>query len=161
MDMLVEAPQTHRDAKKNVSALIMSLFRNAKPPAFSKALIRDGFCCVVTGNYERSMVESNKELEKMADDENKGLITTNCAHIFAESTNMNISGDNEGSSKVRLFSYFVLYHILIVGVASLCRFHVGRHGSVWLPTNPLRPQRQQDPLSRKRFNIRYWCTLFV
>jgi len=45
------------------------------------------------------MVESNKELEKMADDDNKGLITTNCAHIFAESTNQNISGDNEGSNK--------------------------------------------------------------
>jgi hypothetical protein len=52
------------------------------------------------------MVENNKELEKMADDENKGLITTNCAHIFAESTNMNISGDNEGSSKVSLFSSY-------------------------------------------------------
>jgi hypothetical protein len=53
------------------------------------------------------MVESNKELEKMADDENKGLITANCAHIFAESTNQNISGDNEGSSKARFLSYFV------------------------------------------------------
>jgi hypothetical protein len=53
------------------------------------------------------MVESKKELEKMADDENKGLITTNCVHIFAESTNQNISGDHEGSSKARFFSYFV------------------------------------------------------
>ncbi|EGO01682.1 hypothetical protein SERLA73DRAFT_70852 [Serpula lacrymans var. lacrymans S7.3] len=76
-DMLVEAPQAHQDAKKN-------------------ALIRDGSCCVVTGNYERSMVENNQELEKMADDEGKGLIVTNCAHIFAESTNLNISGDQKG-----------------------------------------------------------------
>jgi hypothetical protein len=29
MDMLVEAPQTHRDPKKNVSALILSYFRNS------------------------------------------------------------------------------------------------------------------------------------
>jgi hypothetical protein len=32
MDMLVEAPQTHRDAKKNVSALVMSFFRNPQTP---------------------------------------------------------------------------------------------------------------------------------
>lgn len=30
MDMLVEAPQTHRDAKKNVSTLILSFFRNSQ-----------------------------------------------------------------------------------------------------------------------------------
>jgi hypothetical protein len=55
------------------------------------------------------MVESNKELEKMADSENRFLITTNCAHIFAESTNLNISGDNGGGSKVRIFSYLGRY----------------------------------------------------
>ena len=32
MDMLVEAPQTHRDAKKNVSALAMFSFRNSPTP---------------------------------------------------------------------------------------------------------------------------------
>jgi hypothetical protein len=32
MDMLVEAPQTHRDAKKNVSALVMLFFRNPPTP---------------------------------------------------------------------------------------------------------------------------------
>jgi hypothetical protein len=32
MDMLVEAPQTHRDAKKNVSALVMSFFHNPQTP---------------------------------------------------------------------------------------------------------------------------------
>jgi hypothetical protein len=32
MDMLLEAPQTHRDAKKNVSALILSFFHNSQAP---------------------------------------------------------------------------------------------------------------------------------
>jgi hypothetical protein len=32
MDMLVEAPQSHRDAKKNVSALVMAFFRNLPTP---------------------------------------------------------------------------------------------------------------------------------
>ena len=51
------------------------------------------------------MVENNKEMEKMSDEEGWTLNVTNCAHIFAESTNKDISGANEGSSKVR-FSYF-------------------------------------------------------
>jgi hypothetical protein len=42
---------------------------------------------------------------KIAEEEGGTLIETNCAHIFAESTNKDISGANEGSSKVRL-SYF-------------------------------------------------------
>ena len=104
MDMLVEAPQSHQDAKKNVSALVMSFFRNllTPPPFFSKALIRDGFRCVVMGFYEKSMVEHNEELMKMAEEEGGTLIATNCVHIFAESTNKDISGTNEGSSKARL-----------------------------------------------------------
>jgi hypothetical protein len=32
MDMLVEAPQTHRDAKKNVSALVMLFFHSPPTP---------------------------------------------------------------------------------------------------------------------------------
>jgi hypothetical protein len=105
MDMLVEAPRSHRDAQMNVSALVMSFFRNLLTPLpFSKALIRDGFRCVVTGFYEKSMVENNKELMKMAEEEGGTLIATNCAHIFAESesANKDISGTNEGSSKVNL-----------------------------------------------------------
>ena len=48
------------------------------------------------------MVESNKELEKMSDKEGWTLIiATNCAHIFAESINKDISGASEGSSTVR------------------------------------------------------------
>ncbi|KAF5378312.1 hypothetical protein D9615_008803 [Tricholomella constricta] len=75
--MLVEVPQSHRDAKKN-------------------ALIRDGFRCVVTGFYEKSMVENNKELEKLSDEEGWTLNATDCAHIFAES---DMPDANEGSNK--------------------------------------------------------------
>jgi hypothetical protein len=101
MDMLVEAPQSHQDAKKNVSALVMLFFRNLLPTLpLSKALIQDGFRCVVMGFYGRSMVENNDELMKMVEKEGGTSIAMNCAHIFAKSTNKDISGTNEGSSKV-------------------------------------------------------------
>lgn len=67
----------------------------------AKTLIRGGFCCVVTGYYDSLIAEKNKELEQKAKDEKKGFTDINCAHIFAESANANISGDNKGSNKLQ------------------------------------------------------------
>ncbi|KAG5635286.1 hypothetical protein H0H81_011824 [Sphagnurus paluster] len=70
---LEEAPPSHATAKKH-------------------ALIRDGYRCVVTGKYDRSSVDQIKELEDMLR-ANPSLKTeeTQCAHIFAESTNSSIT----------------------------------------------------------------------
>lgn len=62
-------------------------------------MVRDGFRCVVTGDYDVSSVKRSRELEKAQEVENAGLCPTECAHIFAESTNANISGSNEGGNK--------------------------------------------------------------
>ncbi|KAF8968556.1 hypothetical protein BDZ97DRAFT_1799021 [Flammula alnicola] len=77
-DTLVEAPQSHADAKKN-------------------ALIRDGFRCVVTGKYDMHSVKKIRELEEMVrSDLSLRTNPTECAHIFAESTNSSIES---GSAK--------------------------------------------------------------
>ncbi|KAF9233591.1 hypothetical protein BU15DRAFT_90278 [Melanogaster broomeanus] len=58
-----------------------------------KALRRDNFRCVVTGATDVASALSDPELQQT------GLLfqVTHCAHIFPESTNVNISGD--GNSK--------------------------------------------------------------
>ncbi|TFK31757.1 hypothetical protein BDQ12DRAFT_707890 [Crucibulum laeve] len=70
---LVEAPQSHVNAKAN-------------------ALIRDNFRCVVTRRYDDNSVRQNKELEEIyKSDPHSMTAETQCAHIFAESTNANIA----------------------------------------------------------------------
>ncbi|KXN80608.1 hypothetical protein AN958_09646 [Leucoagaricus sp. SymC.cos] len=74
-DTLVDAPQSHSDAKKN-------------------ALIRDGYCCVVTGRFdERSVLEIRELEERVGSDSSLTTEATECAHIFAESTNADIGPD--------------------------------------------------------------------
>jgi len=71
-DTLVEAPQSHAYAKKN-------------------ALIRDGYRCVVTGKYDAGSYYEIRELEdKVRADSSLRVGATECAHIFAESTNSSI-----------------------------------------------------------------------
>jgi len=72
-DTLMEAPQSHADAKKN-------------------ALIRDEYCCVVTKRYDASSVKRIRELhERVVSDPSADTEATQCAHIFAESTNSGIA----------------------------------------------------------------------
>ncbi|KAF8905958.1 hypothetical protein CPB84DRAFT_1813942 [Gymnopilus junonius] len=72
-DTLIEAPQSHADAKKLV------------------ALIRDGYRCVVTGKYDANSVTIVRELrERITQDSSLRREATECAHIFAESTNSSI-----------------------------------------------------------------------
>jgi hypothetical protein len=53
---------------------------------FFKALVRDGFRCVISGLYDATSVRHNKELQlelgQAADREVAALCPTECAHIF-------------------------------------------------------------------------------
>ncbi|KAM6503693.1 hypothetical protein JOM56_000636 [Amanita muscaria] len=60
--------------------------------AKNKALIRDGFKCVVTGTYDLDSAKVFQELGQVAGANARG---TECVHIFSESTNVNISRDSK------------------------------------------------------------------
>jgi len=71
-DILENSPQSHSTAKKH-------------------ALYRDGYRCVVTGKYDAGSVLVIKELrEKLNADPSVDVEVTQCAHIFAQSTNQGI-----------------------------------------------------------------------
>ncbi|KAF8059914.1 hypothetical protein FPV67DRAFT_1708679 [Lyophyllum atratum] len=78
---LQEAPQSHAQAKRYVCL----------------ALMRDGYCCVVTGKYDTRSVKMIRELKEMVDlDPSARRESTQCAHIFSESTTSSIE---PGSAK--------------------------------------------------------------
>ena len=69
------------------------------------ALVRDGFRCVISGLYDATSVRHNKELELELELERTAgaaVCVTECAHVFPESTNVDISGSNAQGNKVRL-----------------------------------------------------------
>src|SRR6267378_6004983 len=69
-----------------------------------QALIRDGYRCVVTGKYDARSVREIRELNELVlSDPSLRREVTQCAHIFAESTNASIE---RGSGKVRPPVYF-------------------------------------------------------
>lgn len=55
-----------------------------------KALVRDGFRCVVTGRYDHATYRQSEEIRVEADAKNASIMPTECAHILDESTNFNI-----------------------------------------------------------------------
>ena len=75
----------------------------------SKALIRDNFRCIVSGNYDSRSAQKNHELLAEVDETRSKMGSTQCAHIFPQSTNMDISGD-QASSKVRTHMLLYLIH---------------------------------------------------
>ncbi|RDB30147.1 hypothetical protein Hypma_012344 [Hypsizygus marmoreus] len=77
---LVDDPKDHADAK-------------------AKALKRDGFRCVITGAYDNTSLEHEPELKMIPQADNAWATITRCTHIFGESTNSGISGDNMGGAK--------------------------------------------------------------
>ena len=93
MAMVVEALQNHQQAKANVSVtyVIPTVYKY-----LFKALVRDGFRCVISGLYDVTSVERNKELElELERAANADVCATECAHIFPESTNANTSGSSD------------------------------------------------------------------
>jgi hypothetical protein len=104
MDMVVEAPQNHEQAKANVSDtdhVISTQYTNI--PLF-KALVRDGFRCVISGQYDITSVQDNKELELEVERNADAFVSfTKCAHIFPA----NISGSDAQGGKVYLFPTYL------------------------------------------------------
>jgi len=95
-DTLEDVPQSHSTAKKHVS-IALSIHEFSLTPT-DQALFRDGYRCVITGKYDISSVMVIKELEeKLNADRSLKTDGTQCAHIFAESTNKDIE---PGSHKV-------------------------------------------------------------
>ena len=114
--MLEEAPTGHETAKRKVSSEVSR--HDILRLTCLKALVRDGFRCVVSGRYDRQSVRTSREL-----DETPGIevVETECAHILSESTNVGIG---EGSSTVyldsslhinNLASFFRLITLLLPG----------------------------------------------
>lgn len=69
--------------------------------SFFTALVRDGFRCVISGQYDVTSVERNKELvQELKRAPGSTMCCTNCAYIFPELTNANIAGSNAQGGKV-------------------------------------------------------------
>ncbi|RDB27559.1 hypothetical protein Hypma_003853 [Hypsizygus marmoreus] len=62
--------------------------------AKAKALARDGYRCLASGTYDLA-AERVKELRDRVIMEKAETAETNCAHIFPESTNLNLSTDKD------------------------------------------------------------------
>ena len=93
---LVDAPQSHVEAKKNVG-LVLS-FHESSLIDTCQALIRDGYRCIVTGKYDsRSVLDIRDLNDLLLSDPTLRIEVTECAHIFTESTNSFIE---PGSAKV-------------------------------------------------------------
>ncbi|KAH7910681.1 hypothetical protein BJ138DRAFT_1064691 [Hygrophoropsis aurantiaca] len=89
-EMLVEAPQDHQATKKKASVSC-------------RALIRDGFRCIVTGRYDTDMGAKTEELRDEIMASGKETVATQCAHIFSGSTDVDIAGpdtDDEQAASV-------------------------------------------------------------
>ncbi|KAF9474040.1 hypothetical protein BDN70DRAFT_866764, partial [Pholiota conissans] len=75
----IGVPQSHGDAKQN-------------------ALIRDGFRCVISGNYDWSCAIRSSELKSRVLASTKSVAGTHCVHIFPELDSMNVFGENSFST---------------------------------------------------------------
>jgi hypothetical protein len=68
-----------------------------------KALVRDGFRCVVTGKYDFWSPDQSTELEQEVINSDVTTSITKCVHIFPQSTAM-ISGIDDKDAKVRFLN---------------------------------------------------------
>ncbi|THH20036.1 hypothetical protein EW146_g1228 [Bondarzewia mesenterica] len=78
--LLQQAPQNHTTAK-------------------SKALIRDSYRCTLTGHYDKACYLSMNTIRRKVDSCGLRVAVTEAAHIFPESMNARVSGENEGGVK--------------------------------------------------------------
>jgi hypothetical protein len=65
-----------------------------------KALVRDGFRCIVTGDYDYLLPDQSTELCQEVNDSNVATTSTKCVHSFPQSIAM-ISGIDDKDTKVR------------------------------------------------------------
>jgi len=68
----------------------------------SEALVRDGFRCIVTGRYDAPSVAKNRELKEEMYESRTPTCSTQCSHIFPQSTSVDNSGFKEDGAKVRV-----------------------------------------------------------
>lgn len=90
---LAQYPKNHTDAKQSVSFFRFSYLVDS---IMHKALIRDGFRCVLTGRYDWASCEKNIELYNIAMSfPDIGTVPTQLAHIICESTNLDIHSNGK------------------------------------------------------------------
>ncbi|KAE9392431.1 hypothetical protein BT96DRAFT_887996 [Gymnopus androsaceus JB14] len=80
--------------------------------AKKKALMRDGYRCIISGRFDRSSLVESEALRKAVysswtNDEIRH-VATECAHIFADATNAGITGDSEAQSQKREIFWTIL-----------------------------------------------------
>ncbi|TFK74625.1 hypothetical protein BDN72DRAFT_892975 [Pluteus cervinus] len=83
--VLVSSPSF--DTKANLMKEVLVAASQDYHNAQRRALVRDGFRCVVTGRYDTSLGEKTKELHNEIMASGKGTGTIQCAHILPEITN--------------------------------------------------------------------------
>ncbi|KAF9474041.1 hypothetical protein BDN70DRAFT_765011, partial [Pholiota conissans] len=91
MQTLDEAPTDHKTAKK-------------------AALKRDGYKCLLSGNYDFYSVEEDDKLKAIMQTEEMSPIFTECAHIFPESTNVNISDTSRRNKREYSANVWTIMH---------------------------------------------------
>lgn len=89
---LEEARQDHWGAKQKVRS---PRHHHDRPPyTVPKALVRDGFRCMITGRYDSKSIDRIVE-QPTLDAVTFGLTYSRCVHIFSESTNAGLSDGNK------------------------------------------------------------------
>ncbi|GJE94029.1 hypothetical protein PsYK624_101970 [Phanerochaete sordida] len=85
----------------------------------NRALARDGFCCMLSGNYgyDRTSVSRLPELKQSA----LRMVTTNCCYILSESTLQNVDPEDPECNDNREYTGKVLSVLESFGLGSLVR----------------------------------------
>ena len=69
-------------------------------PGVLKALVRDGFRCIVTGIYDYRLLAQSTEVKQEVTDSGVATAFTECVYIFPQSIAM-MSGVDDKDAKVR------------------------------------------------------------
>ncbi|EKM54945.1 uncharacterized protein PHACADRAFT_94763 [Phanerochaete carnosa HHB-10118-sp] len=107
-------------------------YRSAK----KRALVRDGFRCMLSGMYDLNTVECNPAVYPEHADPVVGIRYTNCCHILSESTLQDADPDNPDRDRKREYAASVLAVLQSFGLESLVN-EVVKKGCVYHLTNIL------------------------
>ncbi|KAF8503858.1 hypothetical protein BU17DRAFT_58478, partial [Hysterangium stoloniferum] len=90
-----------------------------EPPKNHSALLRDGYQCMITGNYDLNSVTENEELQKLVTQSCEIVVrNTQCAHILPSSINANTSdiGGYGGKKEYAATIWTIMEHFGYVGL---------------------------------------------
>ena len=90
--------------------------------------MRDGFQCVITKVYDSHSTTANDELQGIVEKGGVPPAVTHCAHIFPESTNVNIT---PGSDKVGFLPLPNVDVVVSLGCSRTLRLHRNVPGAQW------------------------------